>query len=1541
MVLVASTCSMAQTVISLPYEADYSQGWTATGSSYLTADSAVLVGVGDTLYSPWLTAEAGVPVFTTFEYSSNNADLVYAMIIFIDEDGSWLYSSWLNVFEAGAMWWPGFEVENAAGKTFRVAITAYPYNWNEGKKVSFGFLDVYQYNIGVSLSGIDTLDPGQSAVYTAAIPSDVEVDTIEIYSIDESIDVVQNGNTATVTAHTTGYYNVIARATKHSAYTTSYGYTWPASKYYYKTIYVRDTTSYLCPDVVQTVPYEADFAECWTLMGGAELTADGYIKLSAPGQRAVGPWVDIDVTGNLYLSATMRRDNPEGLPQDTYMGGGLTTDGKLRMRNGDYYSFMMDVNKPVSNGQMNFDDYLNGQQIRLEYEYYSGDEPIYISSSALYMIDGELSARIVQDGTVYEGAPFTFNVEHNLGGDNVPDSIVWHFDRGTIVDGDGTTTPTVVFDGKGYHYCYVYLYNNSFSVYASLNVVVVEDTVMHECTVDRYPMPYRSRFTECWTIGGNANIVGSGEARLTAVGDTLHSPWIHIDTDSALLAFSYTSDIIPISGTDYTYYTYGTLHCRFNVVDSVDGVVDSQNSYFGTYGGNDVMWPLSGMAGRTVRVDFLYSSADTVDFVLTKMAVFQKVETVEVVVSGPDTVQMGEEAVFSAIIPNEVTSYYWTNSSNGANAFNTPTFTTTWNSPGVYSVNMWYAQTLYAGYVVSSYATKTVCVVPSDSLVATAVQLPYSADFAEGWELTGGATLTADGRIRLDGRGQKAVSPWLMIGPEGSVSWQYLLERDNVANPDTIHYEQRVVDYSGQALSWSNTWFCNPWGGPARYGEGTYNNGRVLRYEFEYTDEVSTSPLYISLFDMMQTICDVTITGPDTVYVGQLAHFTSHSGRVHHATEAEPEEETATPYYVWNSAINEQNFNYTGSLHRDSIDVYWNTPGVYPIYLSKYYNYYWQGMSASHKSDVHYVTVLPEPADPCDTMVYLLPYTADFTQCWQISEGATITAADQAVLNTRYSTITSPLLHCDSNTIIEYSYIYDDCVADTARFEQCARIFMSLYNVDGSFVKNIYDRYPLNVPTGDYRVRVELGTSCSETYPIRMVEFKAFDTIIVLPDMVIDNAPDTMYVGDTVYMKLRTVDASVSTPHHHDQWLVYRNGAYSITIGCWSDWQMVYDFKDTGNYTFVSQDIYGNEVDRHTIVVRPGYQSPACVISAFPYYEDFSGDIYCWSGRQYNIVSPSDDWQNKALYVYYYYSTGLNGYAHSPRLDMGGRYHLMSFRAKSDNYSYSKLLVDYGAENDTSTATYILDNNWSEYQLLLPPSATYFAFGGINTQSGGSILIDDIAIIPIGVTAPDSMATVVDTIYRDTVVYNVVTLDSIEYNITTLDSVQYNITILDSVQYNITILDSVQYNITILDSVQYNITTLDSVVWNIVQSDSVVYYYDTTCALIDTVIQYLHDTVVAYLHDTVTVYVHDTIYIGDSTAGIAQKDMLQLGIGVNGSLISVDGAEDRTVYLYDAVGRLLATRKSLHDRVSFAVPSSGTYLVKVDGVPARKVVVIR
>jgi len=134
--------------------------------------------------------------------------------------------------------------------------------------------------------------------------------------------------------------------------------------------------------------------------------------------------------------------------------------------------------------------------------------------------------------------------------------------------------------------------------------------------------------------------------------------------------------------------------------------------------------------------------------------------------------------------------------------------------------------------------------------------------------------------------------------------------------------------------------------------------------------------------------------------------------------------------------------------------------------------------------------------------------------------------------------------------------------------------------------------------------------------------------------------------------------------------------------------------------------------------------------------------------------------------------------------------------------------------------------------------------------------------------------------------------------------------------------------------------------------------YDTiTNTVYDTVTNTVYDTIDNFVYDTLTVtdtlwltqidtlwlrdtvIIHDTIYI--TQEGIDGVEAMNAKVYSSNGQIVVDGAAGNTVWLYDINGRVLATKRDENTPLCFDAPASGTYLIKIGGHPARKVVVIR
>ena len=78
-----------------------------------------------------------------------------------------------------------------------------------------------------------------------------------------------------------------------------------------------------------------------------------------------------------------------------------------------------------------------------------------------------------------------------------------------------------------------------------------------------------------------------------------------------------------------------------------------------------------------------------------------------------------------------------------------------------------------------------------------------------------------------------------------------------------------------------------------------------------------------------------------------------------------------------------------------------------------------------------------------------------------------------------------------------------------------------------------------------------------------------------------------------------------------------------------------------------------------------------------------------------------------------------------------------------------------------------------------------------------------------------------------------------------------------------------------------------------------------------------------------------------STQGIENADEVNVNAYTKDGNIVLNGAEGREVYLFDINGRMLNHTTTAAETEVYSVPASGVYLIKVDGVQTKRVVVIR
>ena len=149
-----------------------------------------------------------------------------------------------------------------------------------------------------------------------------------------------------------------------------------------------------------------------------------------------------------------------------------------------------------------------------------------------------------------------------------------------------------------------------------------------------------------------------------------------------------------------------------------------------------------------------------------------------------------------------------------------------------------------------------------------------------------------------------------------------------------------------------------------------------------------------------------------------------------------------------------------------------------------------------------------------------------------------------------------------------------------------------------------------------------------------------------------------------------------------------------------------------------------------------------------------------------------------------------------------------------------------------------------------------------------------------------------------------------------------------------------------IDVFVHDTSYVDVLIYDTVyQTDTLIFtntIYDTvTNTVYDTVANTVYDTTILYVYDTLwlydTVYIHDTVYV--PVEGISELSALNVKIYQQEGYVVIEGAEEHYVEVYDVAGRRLESATGYPVKVP--VPTSGLYLVKVDGFPARRIVVVR
>ena len=300
--------------IALPYTADFTQCWSATGgATIIDYNHASFPAQGQKLTSPWFTAPQGMCYIAfrlTRDYNPsgwNDWDSVRHYKVTIEDENGYRYE---NEFESTQSWDGRISHFNSSGGLYRVS-----FEYTDAQPAHLMHLSdvkVFNYPWTMTINGPSTAHIGDT-VTMQAIVSMPNGDTVDysywdIYLNDQWIVyndsaltiIASTNNSRTVVFHSTGTYGFSVYFQKYlsDVETTAYISDWFSMNVY-------DTVTVNCDDI--SLPYTADFTQCWTAENGASIIDPQHAQLGQQWQRLLSPWMETEA-GRTFIQWEANHD---------------------------------------------------------------------------------------------------------------------------------------------------------------------------------------------------------------------------------------------------------------------------------------------------------------------------------------------------------------------------------------------------------------------------------------------------------------------------------------------------------------------------------------------------------------------------------------------------------------------------------------------------------------------------------------------------------------------------------------------------------------------------------------------------------------------------------------------------------------------------------------------------------------------------------------------------------------------------------------------------------------------------------------------------------------------------------------------------------------------------------------------------------------------------------------------------------------------------------------------------------------------------------
>lgn len=571
-------CASAQgcDTVQLPYSANYNQCWTPSGGAAVVDSTHItFTQNGQQAVGPWMDIEAGSLNYRatiTHNPSAPNSSTVW--FILMAEDGTELEYSGMSLWDSVVY----FQMDHSVPTCRARFILMYGTEEQVPDLVTVSDFVIYESPLTVSLDGPSyaytedtvtfsihsTMQDGYSAPFIG----------VELYDngwnwVDTTMATILTDDTVyTVVFHTPGQYYFRVFAYVDNVYN---GYA--AETYTHLPVTIMEHVD--CDSV--SLPYIADFNQCWTAENGATIIDPGHAAVTSQGQKITSPWMESQ-PGRGFCFMRFERDDDPNWDADERVT--VTIESQT-------YGVIYNYSDVPSNWTPNLSFNSPGGPIRISFEY-TGTTPVpSFRISDVALVNYQMDVTIEAPETVYPGDTTTITAHFTMPDGEVPVYKSWYFydeywnsigenDPRFEVVAMTDSSRTVVWNSTGTFRVEVYvnIYNilpgSDVYAYAYANAVIqVVDTTPVDC--DNISLPYNADFTQCWTTGGGGAIINATTAQLGMAGSTLVGPLMNTEPGRTFIKWQTRRD-------DQTNYTDNEMYSVRLLTE--DGAVLADYGYY-------------------------------------------------------------------------------------------------------------------------------------------------------------------------------------------------------------------------------------------------------------------------------------------------------------------------------------------------------------------------------------------------------------------------------------------------------------------------------------------------------------------------------------------------------------------------------------------------------------------------------------------------------------------------------------------------------------------------------------------------------------------------------------------------------------------------------------------------------------------------------------------------------------------------------------------------------------------------------------------------